>query len=61
MEVDDPSFLSTLMTIPGLSELESLFEEVQPKELKIDDIYVPIKRRANVPEFPQFKIVFFLQ
>jgi len=30
LETHDPSFLSTLITIPGLAELESLFENVDP-------------------------------
>tara|TARA_Y100001968_G_scaffold221866_1_gene204700 strand:+ start:1107 stop:3728 length:2622 start_codon:yes stop_codon:yes gene_type:complete len=30
LEIKDPFFLATLLTIPGLSELESLFEKVDP-------------------------------
>ena len=30
LEINDPFFLSTLLTIPGFSELESLFEKVDP-------------------------------
>ncbi len=30
LEINDPFFLATLLTIPGFSELESLFEKVDP-------------------------------
>ena len=30
LKIKDPSFLATLLTIPGFSELESLFEKVDP-------------------------------
>ncbi len=30
LEINDPLFLATLLTIPGLQELESLFEKVDP-------------------------------
>ena len=30
LEINDPFFLATLLTIPGFAELESLFEKVDP-------------------------------